>query len=159
MAALATQLCLWHIAQRRSYEMDSASSACYDLILRVDANHHSLTILVRGWRRVSAVSATIVELKRRRGTSVPIELTAGLSVSIGSAPPSQVVLEDAGVLPCRVTLRRDEQRSPNESSAPRVAGCSPVRIRSINELPFRHPRPASWSSRLTALPPSSMAET
>jgi ABC-type multidrug transport system ATPase subunit len=59
---------------------------------------------------VGAASATIVELKRPRGTRpVPVELAAGACVSIGSARPSQVVLEDAGVLPRHATLRWDDQ--------------------------------------------------
>ena len=58
---------------------------------------------------MSAASATIVELKRPRGSRpVRINLTAGSSVSIGSALPSQVLLEDAGVLPHHATLRCDE---------------------------------------------------
>lgn len=52
---------------------------------------------------------TIVEFKRPRGTrAVPVELASGRVLSIGSAASSEVVLDDAGVLPRHASIRWDD---------------------------------------------------
>ena len=57
---------------------------------------------------MGAVAAIIIELKGPRGhRPVPVTLPAGSTLSIGSACPSQVLIDDAGILAQHALLRHE----------------------------------------------------